>query len=155
MRIIWCALLGMIAALFALMGTAESIMLRSRPADDRAYYEEFRATAARVGKYEQLPSLEVQLKMEKTGVGKPYIFSSLTKPADCNPSFKPAADDRFVLWFSRGWWRECYAHPSGRSTLPMSFQDYLRGFGPTIVVYWLIAAAFAWWAIRLRPKREA
>lgn len=154
MQTIWCALLGLIAGLFALIGTAVPFRVQVQAADDRAYYDHFKVTAAGIDENGPLPSVEVLVKMERAP-REPLILSSLTKPSDCDSSFKPAPEDRFVLSFWRGEWKECYAHPSGRSTLLMSFQDNLRGFGPSLLIYWLIAATAAWGAIRLRSRRRA
>jgi hypothetical protein len=69
---------------------------------------------------------------------------------DCDPVFKQAASDRFVLSFWRGEWSECYGHPSGRTTLPLTVSDYLlSGLGVDLAIYWLIALAAGWGAIRL------
>jgi hypothetical protein len=154
MRTILCLLLGLIAVLFAFIGTAIPLTLPAQAARDRVYYEQFKAAGDVINKRGQLPSVEALLKEQSTSDG-PIIRASLTKPFDCDPSFKKAVGDRLILSFWRGEWTECYAYPSGRTTLQMSVRAYfLSGMGVSMAIYWLVAAAAAWAVIRLRPGRK-
>ncbi|RYE95359.1 MAG: hypothetical protein EOO77_43000 [Oxalobacteraceae bacterium] len=156
MRTISCLLLGVITAVFMLIGTTTPFMLRAQAAQDRAYYQQFRDASAYVERHGKLPSDDAIRRIEDAAT-RPSIWSSLnTTPLDCDPSFKKALNDRLVLSFWRGEWSECYAYPSGRTTLPMSVPAYLRaGLGIDLMIYWLVAAGAAWGAIRLRPRRQA
>ena len=154
MRIILCFLLGLIAGLSAFAGTAEPLRAPVRAAENRVYYEHFRAAADIVDKGGQLPSVEAQLKEQFTSTG-PIILTSLTIPFDCDLSFKKTAGDRLILSFWRGEWTECYAYPSGRTSLQLSVREMLlSGMGVSIAIFWLVAAGAAWAAIRLRPGRQ-
>jgi hypothetical protein len=155
MRTIFCLLLGLIAVFFAFVGGTMPLMLSSQAAEDRAYYQHFKAAAAHIDKYGQLPMSELGGWREKVGDG-PLIRSSTEIAVDCDPAFKKSPADRLILSFWRGEWTECYAYPSGSTTLPMSVQAYLlSGLGMNLVVYWLLAAGAAWGAIRLRPRKSA
>lgn len=156
MRMISCLVLGLIAAVFALVGTTMPFTLHAQAAKDRVYYEQFRAGAAYIDRNRTLPAGETLRGLE-SATKRPSIWSSLTTaPLDCDPSFKKATADRLILSFWRGEWSECYAYPSGRTTLPMSVRAYLlSGLGVDLAVYWCIAIGAAWGAIRLRPRRNA
>ena len=155
MRIFFCFLLGLVAVFFAFVGGTMPLMLPSQAAIDRAYYQKFKAAAAYIEKNGKLPATELG-GWRNTGDAGLLILSSPQIPDDCDPSFKKAPADRLILSFWRGEWTECYAYPSGRTTLPMSVQAYLlSGVGMNVVIYWLLAAGAAWGAIRLRPRRGA
>lgn len=154
MRTVFCLLLGLTAAVFAFIGTTMPLMLSAQAAEDRVYYQQFRAAAAYLNKNGKLPADEMLRRMENATIA-PSIWSSLgtSTPLDCDSSFKEAPGDRLILSFWRGEWSECYAYPSGRTTLPMSVRTYLlQGLGVQLAIYWLIAAAAIWGAIRFRPK---
>lgn len=155
MRLILCLLLGLIAVFFAFVGGTMPFILPSQAARDRAYYQQFKVAAAYIDKNGNLPASELGgwRGPDSTSV---LIRSSATIPEDCDPSFKKAAADRLILSFWRGEWTECYAYPSGRTTLPMSVRAYLiSGLGFNLVIYWLLAAGAGWGAFRLRPGRSA
>lgn len=155
MRIIVSLLLGVVAVVFALVGGTIPLMLPSQAAKDRAFYQEFKAAAVYIEKNGQIPASELGGWRNTGGTG-PLIHSSTQVPEDCDPSFKKTPADGLILSFWRGEWTECYAYPSGRTTLPMSVQAYLlSGVGLNLVVYWLLAAGAAWGAIRLRTQRRA
>lgn len=154
MRTIGCLMLGLIALFFAFVGVGMPLMLPSQAAKDRAYYQQFKAAAAYIDKNGQLSESEPGGWRNIAGDG-PLIRSSFDIPEDCDPSFNKAPADKRVLSFWRGEWTECYAYPSGRTTLPMSVKAYLlSGVGINLVVYWLVAAAAGWGAFRLRPQRS-
>lgn len=155
MRTILCLLLGLVAVFFAFVGGTVQFMLPSQAAKDRVYYQQFKSASAYIENNGKPPASELG-GWRNTGVAGPLIRSSLEIPDDCDPSFKKAPTDRFILSFWRGEWTECYAYPSGRTTLPMSVQAYLlSGLGMNLVIYWLLAAGAAWGAIRLRPRKGA
>lgn len=149
MRMILSLSFALIAIALTIIGTMMPRMLPAQAARDRAYYETFKAAADSIRANGRLPAEEV-LRRTQTLQSYPFIRSSLTIPSDCDRSFKTAPGDRLVLSFWRGEWTECYAHPSGRTTLPMSVRAYLlSGVGANLVVYWLLAAGAAWCAFRL------
>ncbi|QIG80786.1 hypothetical protein [Stakelama tenebrarum] len=154
MRIILVLLLGAMAIFFALIGTMMPIMLSEQAAKDRAYYQQFERAAEYVSLSENLPSTET-LRQLSLASGGPSISSSLTfEPIDCAPDFEKAPSDQFVLSFWRGEWSECYAYPSGKTTLHRTTASYLlSGFGIQILICWLLAAGATWGAIRLLHKR--
>lgn len=157
MRKIWCFLLVLIAMFFGLIGTTMIFTLPSQAAKDRVYYEQFRTAAAYINKTGTLPSDGVLRKLESAVAG-PSIWNSLNAetPFDCDPSFKKAKEDRLIMSFWRGEWSECYAYPSGRTTLVMSVPAYLlKGAGIELAIYWFIAAAAIRGAIRVRPRMRA
>jgi len=156
MRIILRLLLGLTAAVFVVIGTTMLLMLPTQAAKDRVYYQQFSVAAAYLSKNGKLPADETLRRMENATI-TPSIWSSLGTgtPLDCDPSFKEAPGDRLILSFWRGEWSECYAYPSGRTTLPMNVRAYLiQGLGIQLAIYWLIAAAAIWGAIWFRPKRR-
>jgi hypothetical protein len=157
MRTILCLGLGLIAIFFALMGTLMPLRLPAQAAKDRIYYKQFQTVAAFVDKNGKLPSEKTLHQLENATRG-PGIWGSLgtDTPLDCDSSFKKDPTDRLVFSFWRGHWSECYAYPSGRTTLPRSVSGYLlAGMGIQIAVCWMIAIAAVWGAIRLRPKKDA
>lgn len=157
MRAILCLLLGLIAVFFTLIGTRMPLSLPSQAAKDRVYYSQFRIAAAYIDRHGRLPPDETLRRMGSAATG-PSIWSSLDTdtPLDCHPLFKKSPTDRLILSFWRGEWSECYAYPSGRTTLPMSTRAYLlSGLGIELFFYWLIAAAAAWGSIRFRPRGKA
>jgi hypothetical protein len=155
MRTIFCLLLSLIAIFFAFLGGTMPLMLPSQAAKDRAYYQNFKTAAAYIDKNNNPRANELGDR-RNTGNAIPLIISSRKIPEDCNTSFKTAPGDRLILSFWRGEWTECYAYPSGRTTLPMSVKAYLlSGLGINLVIYWFLAVGAAWGAMRLRPRRGA
>ena len=156
MRTISCLLLALVAVGFALIGTAMPFHLPAQAADDRTYYDQFKTAAAYIDRSGKLPAGEELRSLESATTG-PSIWPSLTTtPLDCDPPFSKAPADRLVLSFWRGEWSECYAYPSGRTTLPRSGRSYLlSGLGVDLAIYWCIAVGAAWGAIRVRPKRKS
>lgn len=155
MRTISCLLLALVAVFFAFLGGTMPLMLPSQAAKDRAYYQQFKTAAAYIDKHGKLPTNEMG-GWQNAGDAGLMILSSPEIPDDCDPSFRKASTDRLILSFWRGEWTECYAYPSGRTTLPMSVQAYmLSGVGVNLVIYWLLAVVAAWAAIRVRPRKGA
>ena len=155
MRKIFFLLLSLAAVIFAVAGAGMLSGLPEQAAADRAYYQAFRATAAQVDKHGRLIDNDVYGWRNPDGVG-PVIQSSAMVPGDCGPAFDKAPSDRLILSSWRGEWTECYAYPSGRTTLPMRVSAYLlSGMGVSIAICWLLAAAAAWGAFRLRPRKGA
>lgn len=155
MRTIFCVMLSLVAVFFAFVGGTMPLVLASQAAEDRTYCQQFKAASAHIDKDGHLPATE-PAGWRRTGGSGLLIQSSVDIPSDCDPSFKKAPTDRLILSFWRGEWTECYAYPSGRTTLPMSVLAYLlTGLGVNIVIYWLIAAGTGWGAFRLRPRKTA
>ena len=156
MRTVLCLLLGLIAAGAALIGTTMPLALPAQAAKDRVYYDQFKVAASYVAKNGEIPAGDV-LRALAARTTDPSIWASLsTTPIDCDPSFKMAPADTLVLSFWRGEWSECFAYPSGKTTLPMTVHAYLlSGLAIDFAIYWLVAIGAAWAAIRLRPQRQA
>lgn len=157
MRTIAFLLFSLIAAFFALIGMTMPLMIPAQAAQDRMYYRQFTTAAAYIKRHGKLPAEDALQRMEYTETG-PSIWTSIDidTPLDCDPSFEKAPGDRLVLSFWRGEWSECYAYPSGRTTLPMSVHAYfVKGLGVELAIFWLVAATAAWGAIRVRPRVRA
>lgn len=155
MRTMFCLLLTLVAVVFAFLGGTMPLMLPLQAAKDRTYYYQFKAAAAYIDKHGKLPTNEMG-GWQNAGDAGLLILPSPNIPDDCDPSFKKAPTDRLILSFWRGEWTECYAYPSGRTTLPMSVRAYLLSdIGVNLMIYWLIAVAAAWAAIRVRPRKGA
>lgn len=156
MRTISCLLFGFVAVAFALFGTTMPLMLSAQAAKDRAYFQQFRVASAYIVRSGKLPAGEALQGLERDTTGPSILSSLTTNPIDCGPSFRMAPNDRLILSFWRGEWSECYAYPSGRTTLPMRVTAYLfSGLGIDLLIYWLIAFGAAWVAIHLRPRKKA
>ena len=155
MRTILFLLLSLIAMGFALIGTAMPFHLPAQAAEDRTYYEQFRTAAAYIDRGGKLPAAEELRRLDSVTTGPSIGPSLTTTPLGCDSSFTKAPTDRLVLSFWRGEWSECYAYPSGRTTLPRSVKAYLlSGLGVDLAIYWLIATVAVWGAIRFRPRRK-
>jgi hypothetical protein len=154
MRTILSWLLILVAAFFAFVGVAMPLTLPRQATNDRAYFQQFRQAAAYVDANGHLPT-EATLRRLNVYLDGATIWSSLAMtPEGCDPPFAKATSDRFVIGFWRGEWFECYAHPSGKTTLPMSVMAYLSaGLGFDLAVYWMLAIAASLGAIRLRKAR--
>lgn len=153
MRALAFVALTIVVVFFGLAGIVMPLTLASQAARDRSYYQEFEQVAAYAGRYVQqngqLPD-DALLRHLDLHAADPMISSLTTSPMACDPNFKKAANDRFVLSFWRGEWSECYAYPSGRTTLPMSIDSYLlSSLGIELIGCWLIALIAAWGAVRL------
>jgi hypothetical protein len=155
MRAVLLGLLIATTVIFAMLAIATPLMLRTQAADDRAYYQQFRQAAAYIDKNGHMPTPE-QLRSMGWPPNSP-VTSLVVGSADCDAPFEKLKSDRFVLGFWRGEWSECYAYPSGKTTLPMSVRSYiLSGLWRNIILYGLIAGVAGWGAIRLiKRKRRA
>ena len=156
MRTLISSLLIFVAAIFLLLGLTMPFNLKTQVAENRAYYQQFKLAAGYLEAHGRLPS-EAALRQSGTYMDGQTIWTSLTTtPRDCDAPFAKARSDRFVLGFWRGEWFECYAYPSGRSTMPMSVLGYLRsGLGVDLAAYWLIAIGAAGSAVLIRRGRRA
>lgn len=153
LRIIACLSLSAIAVFFAFMSATLPSELSLQVEDNREYYRQFQAAAEHIHRNGSLPKNDPDGFRAYPGATA-IIGSSQDIPADCDAPFGKAAGDRVILSFWRGEWFECYAYPSGRTTLPMSVEAYLRsGLWVDIVIWGLIAIGAAAGAFKLRPKR--
>ena len=156
MRTVLFYALIVIALVSAFIGTTMPLMLPRQAADDRLYYQQFQAAAAYVNKNGHLPTGQA-IEALRPHSNEPSIWSSLTtEPLDCDPEFAKAPTDKLVLSFWRGEWSECFASPSGRTTLSMSVTGYLvSGLWRDLAVYWVVALVSFWLALRLRRHWRA
>jgi hypothetical protein len=150
MRTALSAAFFLVAAFFALVGATMPMMLPEQAAKDRVYFEQFQQAASHLKRTGHIPS-EAELRRLAEQSSGPSIWSSLTTtPLDCDPSFRKDPGDSVILSFWRGEWSECYAYPSGKTTLVMSVNGYLlSGVGLNLVIYWIVAALSAWGGVRL------
>lgn len=154
MREIGFLVLSLLALLCGFGGTAMPLALPEQAARERAYYQQFMAAAAYLDRHGRFPVQKPE--GARFWRGDNWIFAGRSTPPDCGPTLRKAPGDRLILSFWRGEWTECYAHPSGHTTLLISVQAHLRSGGALAVVsFWLIAIGAAWGAFRLRPWRGA
>jgi len=143
----FCLLLATSVA-FTLFTIEVPLMLPSQAADDRVYYNQFKQVAAFVDKTGHLPTPHQLLSWGWPSVNP--AISVAVSPAGCEGAFEKQESDRFVLSFWRGEWFECYAYPSGKTSLPMSVSAYLlSGLGFELGLSALVAGAAGYGALRL------
>ena len=159
MKRVITALLLLVAALCTLVGVAIPFGLATQARQDRAYYEQFRRAGAFVAAFERqhgYPPADAAL-------GKAISLSPVddlhslppTAPTLCDGSFRTTSRDRLVLWFWRGEWAECFAYPSGRTTLPMTVASYLHGnLGLLLLLDWLLVIVALAAVFRPRQPRQ-
>lgn len=160
-RIFAAGLCGIVAVLFLLISASLPFQLKEQAQDDRAYYQQFRLAADYAAKFSRqhngaLPDDESLRSLGDTSSAR-GIWPSLTASGgDCENGFRQKPTDQFTLRFWRGEWTECFAYPSGATTLPMSVSAYLRsGLGVQWAIWWLICIVSAYAAFRLgRPKQS-
>jgi hypothetical protein len=115
---------------------------------DRFYYKQFQQAAAHVQRTGRLPSRRMLDHFDGRAIDPVSMSAS-----DCGPTFKKLASDRLVLSFWRGEWTECYAFPSGRTTLRMSVMNYIiDGFWQFFVASLVIITGAIWGAVRLMKR---
>jgi hypothetical protein len=159
-RILVSAFLGTVAAIFLLIAVALPFTLRSQAAQDRDYYRQFYEAAVYVDRYAaehqgRLPDDEIIRNLGDQGNARAIWFSLSTGGGECEGSFQKHSGDRFVLWFWRGEWGECFAYPSGKTTLPMSVSAYLRsGLGIEWAAWLLIAIAAGYGSVRIVRRKD-
>lgn len=145
LRTLLAALLFAVAIPCVALGIFLPFDLAEQARTDRLYYAQFRDAVAQVERTGQPP--------ERAPPGIPEgrsIYPVWRADMGCDPSFRKRASDRFVLSFWRGEWMECYAFPSGETTLRMSLLDQMRGSpGQLFVGLWVLALAAIWGAVRL------
>lgn len=152
-------LVSIVAMFFLLMAASLPSQLREQAKQDRAYYEQFHRAAAYAANYAhghkgRMPSDEELQKLGDTSDAGAIWGSLTTSGADCD-SFKKAPADQFTLWFWRGEWGECFAYPSGKTTLSLSSSAYFRsGLWVDWAAYWLIGITTAYLAVRLWRRRR-
>ena len=147
-RMLFGIVLFLVAIYCALMGSLLLLDLADQSRINRIYYDEFKVAAEYVRRTGRVP--ERPLTQPTDGRS---IYPLGLDGADCGPDFSKLASDRFVLSFWRGEWTECYAFPSGRTTLAMSVGAYMRsGFWQLFVGVWAMGIAALWGAIRLTRR---
>ncbi|NIJ22230.1 hypothetical protein FHS95_003945 [Sphingomonas naasensis] len=138
-----------IAIACMVIGVFLPLDLASQAKTDRFYYAQFEQAAAHVERTGHLPG-PAQLGVLEGRSISPLSMAAPQAASDCGSRFQTEASDRFVLSFWRGEWTECYAHPSGRTTLPMSAVAYLKeGAWQLFALLWIVAIGAIWGAIRL------
>lgn len=161
LRIFAAGFCGIIAILFLLISVSLPFQLNEQAQKDRAYYQQFRLAADYAADFARqhngtLPDDQSLQSLGDTSSAS-GIWNSLTvSGADCEIVFPQKLTDQFTLSFWRGEWSECFAYPSGATTLPMSVSAYLKsGLGVQWAIWWLICMVSAYGAYRLgRPKQS-
>lgn len=154
------------AVLFALIGALFFLMAISLPSDlkrqaekDRIYYQQFRQAATYAAAYARqhkglFPSDEELQALGDTSNALGIWASLSASGGECDGGFKQDPTDQFTLWFWRGEWGECFAYPSGKTTLSMSATDYFSsGMWLDWAIWWLVAIASGYAAFRLAKRR--
>ncbi|ATY31888.1 hypothetical protein [Sphingomonas psychrotolerans] len=150
-------LLVIVAVLCAIIGVFLPFDLASQAREDRIYYQQFEQAARYLDRAGQAPA-QVAVRIPRSQGENPSIHPVSMSASRCDDaSFTKSASDRFVLSFWRGEWTECYAFPSGKTTLGLSLGSYLRlGWWKALAFSWLIVVVAAYGAVRLtRPLRLA
>ena len=126
-------------------------MLPIQGEKEKIYFRQFEQAAKIVDSYSRengtLPDDPTfgRLVGRPDGMG---FFLTPSSEGSCE-GFTTGQADRFVLSLWRGDWFECFAYPSGRTTLSLSWWDQLRGFGPQLAVLCLLATLALWTMARL------
>lgn len=138
-------LLVVVAIASVVMGIFVPFELAAQARSDRAYQAQFQHAAAELARTGRMP--------ETAPAGTPEgasIYPLATGGWDCPAAFSVPPSDRLVLSFWRGEWTECYAHPSGRTTLRTSLVAQMQGgAGQLLLILWIVALAAIWGAARL------
>jgi hypothetical protein len=154
---------GAVAILFFLLAATLPFQLQEQALEDRAYYQQFRQAAAYAERYASLnkgriPDDVLQGPGDRSDAKGIWASLSL-HGSNCGADFRHEPADRFTLSFWRGEWHECFAHPSGKTSLPMSLMGYLRGgLGWQWAVWWFVGMAAAYAAcmfLRMGQRRRA
>lgn len=152
-------LFGLVALFFWLIAVSLPSQLQRQAQQDQAYYQQFRQAAAYAAAYAeqhngQMPPDEELQRLGDSSDASSIWFSLSSSGGECDGGFRRAPTDQFTLWFWRGEWAECFAYPSGQTTLPMSVSAYLRsGLGTQWAIWWLVGLAAAYTAFRLGRRK--
>lgn len=162
-RILGFGLLCAGAAMLLMFSLMTPLLLRQQVAEDRVHLAEFERAAAYAEAYRQqhrqLPDdLTLRRWAESQRPGGFASSLSIAATGCTEEGFAVDKRDSFVLSAWRGEWSECYAAPSGRTTMPLSVAGYLRTWlGAQLLVSLLLGLCLAYGAWRIlrggRPTR--
>lgn len=147
---------GLLASLLLVASIGIALEVPSQVEKDKAYYREFQRVSAIVADYEsengRLPDGDAFSRLA-SGTDMIGLFKSPAGRDRCD-GFMEADSDSFVLKSWRGDWFECFAYPSGRSTLAVSPKDIMFGWGSQVAVGLVLCIAGFWAALFLwtRPR---
>jgi hypothetical protein len=129
--------------------------LPSWAAQDRVFYAWIKGVAAYHDRTGHLPPKYVQYGPGGSQEG-PWIWVERCMSNDTEvPDFKEASSDRYSLSFWEGDFWQCYSVPSGKTTMPMSVNGYLKSnAGREILIYETIAFTFALATVLLWPRGQ-
>ena len=152
LRVTASIILMIVAALLVIAPVGMLTMLPGQAARDRVLYQNFSEAAElaeqHARKNGELPDSDALRRL--TGDGENTAFFIRASADGACEGFEKAEDDRFVLIRWRGDWNECFAYPSGETTLGLSVRGYiLQGFGLGLALYGLIALGSIWLIRRL------
>ncbi|MDG2534753.1 hypothetical protein P6144_13910 [Sphingomonas sp. HITSZ_GF] len=142
-----CAAMLLIVAAIpcVLLGTFLPFALAAQAETDRSYFAQFQQAAAEMERTGRLPARPPAGTPEG-----PSIYPVSTNDWNCPAALPVRRSDRFTLSFWRGEWTECYAHPSGVTTLRTSLTAQMRGSaGQLFLILWLVGIGAIWGAVRL------
>lgn len=150
---------GLLALLMLAVTIGIALEAPSKVEKDKAYYREFQRVSALVADYEsENGRLPDQDAFSRFASGTD-MFGPFKSPAgrDRCDGFKEADSDRFVLKSWRGDWFECFAYPSGRSTIAVSAKEITVGWGSQLATGAALCIAGFWAALVLwrRPRSKS
>lgn len=152
LRVTVSIILTIVAALFVIAPVGMLTRLPAQAERDRVHYQNFSEAAElaeqHVRENGELPDSDVLRRLTGDDANTAFFISPSADGA-CG-GFEKAEDDRFVLVRWRGDWNECFAYPSGETTLGLSVRGYiLQGFGLELALYGMIALGSIWLIRRL------
>lgn len=159
MRILASLVFGLAALLFGFLVMTVPWHLRDQAAKDREYFRQFVViegyVANRLKATNRLPDDQELRNWAANNGFDELSWSVSTTPPGCEPTLELAPGDRFQLSFWRGEWSECFASPSHKTTLVLTWGAYLRDFAGAMVVYAATFLLCAWAAWRLLSGRAS
>lgn len=153
--------IGFLATFFLFLGIFMPFSLLDQAEDERRYLREFETVAAHADMVRRSSGHVVDdLELQQWAVGQQLqIGRSLLLSTDNCPGFAKGRGDRFEVSFWRGEWTECYAAPSGRTTLNPSLWALLKsGLAIDIAAHWAMGVTLllcCWWLVRHREGGSA
>lgn len=154
--------LAIAALAFLLLALASPLAVVDQANEDEASLQELRIVERQIAAYVErsgkLPP-DGALQAWAAERGLTVAPSLSTAPLGCLNNFQKPRNDSFMVGFWAGEWSECYASPSGTTTLRPTVTSLLgSGLGRDIATYLLLGLAMGWAAwrlIRARPIDEA
>ena len=152
--------LALAALVFLLLALTSPVALVSQANEDATSLQELRIAERQIAVYAkrtgELPTDEA-LQAWASKRGLTVALSLSTAPLGCLKDFQKPINDSFIVGYWAGEWSECYASPSGATTLRPTVASLLAsGLGWDIAVYLLIGLILGWAAwLLMRVKAHS